>query len=138
MNFTALHPKLHLRSLAPQKNIGIARSRKKAVIAAISPSATNSPSLAIHELVVAERPKPMIARCYEHFTIMQVSERGLTRECKLCDYHLAFDRSVSVESVYEGNVNSLSGREGHYVMSAFVGSVIIQISYQDPVLQLEP
>lgn len=62
MNLTALHPRLHLRSLAPQKNIGMARSKTNAVIAAISPSATSSPAPAIHELVVAESPKPMIAR----------------------------------------------------------------------------
>jgi hypothetical protein len=138
MNFTALQPRLHLRSLAPQKNIGIARSRTKAVIAAISPNAVSSPVLAIHELVVAERPKPMIARCYEHFTIIGRVRRGLTRECKLCDGHLTCDRPVSVKSVYEGNVDCLSAREDHYVMSASICNVIIQISYRDPVLQLEP
>ena len=61
MNLTALHPKLHLRSLAPQKNMGMARRSTKAVMAAISPSATASPAPAIQELVVAERPKPMMA-----------------------------------------------------------------------------
>jgi hypothetical protein len=40
----------------------MARSKTKAVTAAISPSATSSPAPAIHELVVAESPKPMIAR----------------------------------------------------------------------------
>ncbi len=61
MNFTTLHPKLHLLSRAPQKNMGIASNRTKAVIPAISLNAKTSPALAIHELVVAERPKPMIA-----------------------------------------------------------------------------
>jgi hypothetical protein len=68
MNLTALHPKLHLRSFAPQKNIGIARSKTKAVIAAISPNAATSPAPAIQEFVVADRPKPMIARWNQKIT----------------------------------------------------------------------
>ena len=62
INCTALHPKLHRLSLAPQKNIGMASRRTNSVIAAISLSAKRSPEPAIQELVVADSPKPMMAR----------------------------------------------------------------------------
>lgn len=59
---TTFQPRLHLLSLAPQKNIGTHNDSTKNVIAAISLNATSSPDPAIHEFVVAERPKPMIAK----------------------------------------------------------------------------